>query len=86
MIGQPALIVREQRLSVGIRTIAPFRGLFGERDILLKELREAMVRSLQLLIRISWRLYLGGMILYLALSLVLYALILPIAQDIARRS
>jgi effector-binding domain-containing protein len=39
MIGQPALIVREQRLSMGIRTIAPFRGLFAERDVLLKELR-----------------------------------------------
>ncbi len=39
MIGQPALITREQRLSMGIRTIAPFRGLFAERDVLLKELR-----------------------------------------------
>jgi hypothetical protein len=39
MIGQPALIVREQRLSMGIRTIAPFRGLFVERAVLLKELR-----------------------------------------------
>lgn len=39
MIGEPKITYREQRLSMGIRTIAPFRGMFAVRDALLKELR-----------------------------------------------
>jgi effector-binding domain-containing protein len=39
MIGDPEIKFREQRLSMGIRTIAPFRGMFAVRDELLKELR-----------------------------------------------
>lgn len=39
MIGDPEITFREQRLSMGIRTIAPFRGMFAVRDTLLKELR-----------------------------------------------
>jgi effector-binding domain-containing protein len=39
MIGDPEITFREQRLSMGIRTIAPFRGMFAVRDELLRELR-----------------------------------------------
>lgn len=39
MIGDPEITFREQRLTMGIRTIAPFRGMFAVRDALLKELR-----------------------------------------------
>lgn len=39
MIGEPEITFRAQRLSMGIRTIAPFRGMFAVRDELLKELR-----------------------------------------------
>jgi effector-binding domain-containing protein len=39
MISDPEVRFREQRLSMGIRTIAPFRGMFAVRDELLKELR-----------------------------------------------
>jgi effector-binding domain-containing protein len=39
MIGEPKIAFREQRLTMGIRTIAPFRGMFAVRDDLLKELR-----------------------------------------------
>src|SRR3712207_3763993 len=39
MIGNPEIRFRAQRLTMGIRTIAPFRGMFAVRDELLKELR-----------------------------------------------
>jgi effector-binding domain-containing protein len=39
MIGDPQIMYREQRLSMGIRTIAPFRGMFAHRDDLFTELR-----------------------------------------------
>jgi effector-binding domain-containing protein len=39
MISDPTISFREQRLSMGIRTIAPFRGMFAVRDELLKDLR-----------------------------------------------
>jgi effector-binding domain-containing protein len=39
MISDPTISFREQRLSMGIRTIAPFRGMFAVRDELPKELR-----------------------------------------------
>lgn len=39
MISNPTISFREQRLSMGIRTIAPFRGMFAVRDDLLKDLR-----------------------------------------------
>jgi len=39
MIGDPELTFREQRHYLGIRTIAPFRGMFAVRDELWKELR-----------------------------------------------
>lgn len=39
MICNPTISVREQRLSMGIRTSAPFRGMFAVRDDLLKDLR-----------------------------------------------
>lgn len=39
MIGKPEITFREARLYMGIRTPAPFRGMFAVRDSLLKELR-----------------------------------------------
>ena len=39
MISDPIISFRPQRLSMGIRTIAPFRGMFAVRDALLNELR-----------------------------------------------
>ncbi len=38
MISDPQIAFREQRLTMGIRTAAPFRGMFAVRDALLKEL------------------------------------------------
>lgn len=39
MISDPTISFRAQRLSMDIRASAPFRGMFGVRDDLLKELR-----------------------------------------------
>ncbi len=39
MMSDPIIAFREQRHSMGIRTIAPVRGLFAVRDALLTELR-----------------------------------------------
>lgn len=39
MISEPEITFRPQRYTIGIRTIAPFRGMFAVRDKLLKELR-----------------------------------------------
>jgi len=39
MIGEPEITYREQRPYMGIRSIAPFQGMFAVRDELLKELR-----------------------------------------------
>ncbi len=39
MISEPEITFREERLYMGIRTPAPFRGMFAVRDELLKELR-----------------------------------------------
>ncbi len=47
MIGEPAIAHRPERLSMGIRTVTPFRGLFAVRDALLVELRR-WVRERQL--------------------------------------
>lgn len=40
MISAPKVDERPERLYMGIRTIAPFRGMFAEVDKLLKELRK----------------------------------------------
>lgn len=40
MIGDPKIDERPARPYMGIRTIAPFRGMFAEVDKLLKELRK----------------------------------------------
>ncbi len=39
MIGEPKIDYREQRAYMGLRTIAPFKGMFAEVNKLLKELR-----------------------------------------------
>lgn len=39
MIDEPEITFREERPYMGIRTIAPFQGMFAVRDELLKELR-----------------------------------------------
>ena len=39
MIGDPKITLHSEKLSMGIRTIAPFKGMFAVRDELLKELR-----------------------------------------------
>jgi effector-binding domain-containing protein len=39
MISEPTIEYREEKLSMGIRTVAPFRGMFAVVDTLLKELR-----------------------------------------------
>jgi effector-binding domain-containing protein len=39
MISEPNIDYREEKLYMGIRTIAPFKGMFAEVDKLLKELR-----------------------------------------------
>lgn len=39
MISEPEISFREERLYMGIRALAPFRGMFAVRDELLKELR-----------------------------------------------
>ena len=37
--SEPKIEYREQKLYMGLRTIAPFKGMLGARDQLLKELR-----------------------------------------------
>jgi effector-binding domain-containing protein len=39
MISKPKIDYREEKLYMGIRTIAPFKGMFAEVDKLIKELR-----------------------------------------------
>lgn len=39
MISEPKIDYREKKLYMGIRTIAPFKGMFAEVDKLIKELR-----------------------------------------------
>lgn len=39
MIGNPKIDYREEKHYVGIRTVAPFKGMFAVVDTLLKELR-----------------------------------------------
>jgi effector-binding domain-containing protein len=39
MMSEPKIEYREEKLYMGIRTIAPFKGMFAEVDKLLKELR-----------------------------------------------
>jgi effector-binding domain-containing protein len=39
MITEPKIDYREEKLYMGIRTIAPFKGMFAEVDKLIKELR-----------------------------------------------
>ncbi len=39
MISEPKVDYREEKLYMGIRTIAPFKGMFAEVDKLIKELR-----------------------------------------------
>jgi effector-binding domain-containing protein len=39
MISEPKIEYREEKLYMGIRTIAPFKGMFAEVDKLIKELR-----------------------------------------------
>ncbi len=39
MISEPKIDYREEKLYMGIRTIAPFKGMFAEVDKLIKELR-----------------------------------------------
>jgi effector-binding domain-containing protein len=40
MISEPKIEHREEKLYMGIRTIAPFKGMFAEVDKLIKELRK----------------------------------------------
>jgi effector-binding domain-containing protein len=39
MISEPKIDYREEKLYMGIRTVAPFKGMFAEVDKVLKELR-----------------------------------------------
>lgn len=39
MISEPKIDYREEKLYMGIRTVAPFKGMFAEVDKLIKELR-----------------------------------------------
>ena len=39
MISEPKIDYREEKLYMGIRTVAPFNGMFAEVDKMLKELR-----------------------------------------------